>query len=32
MERESYSDPKIASIMNAHFVCVKVDREETARR
>ena len=32
MERESYSDPEIASIMNAHFVCVKVDREETARR
>src|SRR6516162_6022060 len=28
MERESYSDPEIASIMNAHFVCVKVDREE----
>jgi len=28
MEREPYSDPEIASIMNAHFVCVKVDREE----
>ncbi len=28
MERESYSDPKIAAIMNKYFVSVKVDREE----
>jgi uncharacterized protein len=28
MERESYSDPEIAGIMNANFVSVKVDREE----
>jgi uncharacterized protein YyaL (SSP411 family) len=28
MERESYSDPEIAGIMNANFVGVKVDREE----
>jgi len=28
MERESYSDPEIAVIMNANFVSVKVDREE----
>jgi uncharacterized protein YyaL (SSP411 family) len=28
MERESFSDPKIAEQMNAGFVCVKVDREE----
>ena len=28
MERESYSDPEIAVIMNAKFVSVKVDREE----
>src|ERR1700730_10087202 len=28
MERESYSDPEIAKIMNANFVSVKVDREE----
>src|SRR6266436_4374341 len=28
MERESYSDPEIAKILNANFVCVKVDREE----
>jgi hypothetical protein len=28
MERESFEDPGIAALMNAHFVCVKVDREE----
>jgi uncharacterized protein YyaL (SSP411 family) len=28
MERESYSDPEIAKIMNANFVSIKVDREE----
>jgi uncharacterized protein YyaL (SSP411 family) len=28
MERESYSDPAIAKIMNANFVSIKVDREE----
>jgi uncharacterized protein len=28
MERESFEDPQIAAIMNQHFVCVKVDREE----
>src|SRR5215469_5087112 len=28
MERESYSDPEIARIMNANFVSIKVDREE----
>jgi uncharacterized protein YyaL (SSP411 family) len=28
MERESYSDPEIAEIMNANFVSIKVDREE----
>jgi uncharacterized protein len=28
MERESYSDPQIAKIMNANFVSIKVDREE----
>ena len=28
MERESYSDPEIAKIMNADFVSIKVDREE----
>ena len=28
MERESYSDPETAKIMNANFVSVKVDREE----
>ncbi len=28
MERESFSDATIASIMNASFVCIKVDREE----
>ena len=28
MERESFEDPDTAAVMNANFVCVKVDREE----
>jgi uncharacterized protein YyaL (SSP411 family) len=28
MERESFEDPEVAELMNEHFVCVKVDREE----
>lgn len=28
MERESFENPEIAALMNEHFVCVKVDREE----
>jgi uncharacterized protein len=28
MERESFSNPEIAKIMNEHFVNIKVDREE----
>ncbi len=28
MERESYSDPDVAAILNQYFVSVKVDREE----
>ena len=28
MERESFSNLDIAAIMNEHFVCIKVDREE----
>ena len=28
MERESFSDPDVAALMNENFVCVKVDREE----
>ncbi len=28
MERESFENEEIAKIMNQHFVCVKVDREE----
>jgi uncharacterized protein YyaL (SSP411 family) len=28
MERESFENEKIAEIMNQHFVCIKVDREE----
>lgn len=28
MSRESFSDEYVASIMNRHFVCIKVDREE----
>jgi uncharacterized protein YyaL (SSP411 family) len=28
MERECFEDEQIAALMNEHFVCVKVDREE----
>lgn len=28
MEHESFSDPIVAKVMNDHFVCVKLDREE----
>src|SRR5579884_3970966 len=28
IERESFEDPATAALMNEHFVCVKVDREE----
>ncbi|WP_311181719.1 thioredoxin domain-containing protein [Hymenobacter volaticus] len=28
MERESFEDTGVAAIMNEHFVCIKVDREE----
>ena len=28
MEKESFENPQIAEIMNEHFVCIKVDREE----
>ncbi|UOQ52821.1 thioredoxin domain-containing protein [Hymenobacter cellulosivorans] len=28
MERESFENPRIAEVMNQHFVCIKVDREE----
>jgi uncharacterized protein YyaL (SSP411 family) len=28
MERESFEDPRVAGLMNASFVCIKVDREE----
>jgi uncharacterized protein len=28
MERESFENDSIAQLMNAHFVCIKVDREE----
>ena len=28
MERESFEDEDVADLMNQHFVCVKVDREE----
>jgi uncharacterized protein len=28
MERESFEDAEVADVMNQHFVCVKVDREE----
>src|ERR1700753_2090080 len=28
MERESFEDAEIARYLNAHFVCIKVDREE----
>ncbi|MCS6866345.1 MAG: thioredoxin domain-containing protein [Gemmataceae bacterium] len=28
MEHESFEDPATAELLNAHFVCIKVDREE----
>jgi uncharacterized protein YyaL (SSP411 family) len=28
MEKESFSDPGIAALMNSRFICIKVDREE----
>jgi uncharacterized protein YyaL (SSP411 family) len=28
MERESFANPEVAKLLNQHFVCVKVDREE----
>ena len=28
MERESFEDAQTAALMNAHFICIKVDREE----
>ena len=28
MERESFENEAVADIMNAHFICIKVDREE----
>lgn len=28
MERESFEDEAVADLMNEHFVCIKVDREE----
>ncbi len=28
MERESFEDAQVASLMNEHYICVKVDREE----
>ena len=28
MERESFEDAEVAALLNRHFVCVKVDREE----
>lgn len=28
MEHESFEDAEIARLMNEHFVCIKVDREE----
>jgi uncharacterized protein YyaL (SSP411 family) len=28
MERESFENTDIAQLMNAHFICIKVDREE----
>jgi hypothetical protein len=28
MERESFENPEIAAYLNAHFVSIKVDREE----
>ena len=28
MEHESFENEEVAAIMNRHFVCIKVDREE----
>ncbi|MBL7925674.1 MAG: thioredoxin domain-containing protein [Bacteroidia bacterium] len=28
MEHESFTNPEIAQVMNTHFICIKVDREE----
>jgi uncharacterized protein YyaL (SSP411 family) len=28
MEHESFEDSSVATIMNEHFICIKVDREE----
>ena len=28
MERESFENEEVASVMNEHFVCIKIDREE----
>src|SRR5437773_9614703 len=28
MERESFNNAEVAKILNEHFVCIKVDREE----
>ncbi len=28
MAHESFDDPELAAMLNAHFVCIKVDREE----
>lgn len=28
MEHESFSDEEVAEFMNAHFICIKIDREE----
>jgi uncharacterized protein YyaL (SSP411 family) len=28
MEQESFEDPAVAELMNKHFICIKVDREE----
>src|ERR1700719_3755405 len=28
MEKESFSNPEVAKLMNEYFVCIKVDREE----
>ena len=28
MERESFSDTAVSNVMNAHFISIKVDREE----
>ena len=28
MERESFMDEEVAALLNQHFICIKVDREE----